>query len=1533
MNGSTADRHSPDTASEGLAFIKAVAKYFMDFLETDFHKKRTPKRAVKFRSDRNFLIGINLSKYSSFTKRVWQTIHQGFQEKDITKVKKGTYQTSIPVDLLQLTRIQCQKLTTQQLQQMVDTVAEAIEKAGSENKTEYDQALITALDSAETIIKDQLVQPFIAKLEKPLKSLNLGDEAAIRLMEDELSTIFVKASEDKIAHLMKLLVTGELPDIRTELGVVFDLGVVKRGIEEFFQTHQIKDLYAELYEIDRNKHILDKQDTYLYFYDILFQNTRYPVFYIPFSIERDKDVLRLDFDSQVYINKKALGYIVQEYNERTGKKGSLTTIGERIRYLSQYKKNDFSSVVKDIIDELVDFFELDCSIDTANPGPQVAKSPLVRVSNSCYINMFETSDEALINDYEEILHLLSEGDSVLGSAFNRLIEDFIHREPLSFNSSIEEEWDDASIGDRLVFETPIPLNSEQRQILAASRKEGCKYITVEGPPGTGKSHTITAIVFDAILEGRAVLVLSDKKEALDVVEDKITETMNRVRLDKNFQNPILRLGKTGNTYSQILSTQSIQKIKAHHTGLKKHHNELSESIKKLANTIKEDLEAEVLAYGEVDIAEVAELCGLELYYEQNDCIVDLKEALDTPDSADGLHELREVMLRLQVLFDGREKHQTIGLLDILGISVASLEDLVALDNFLGLLAALLDTRRQLEAEHSLSTGLLAGFSHFSDADIEELKSFVKQYEGLKNWLFGYFFNGGKVERLNVVFRQSFPHSGLEHPHKNLAELNNLLGFLNYTLSLKRRVPKPSRFTFDYLKVIHALLRDKALVKSTEKLINSREDVHYLEQLLKKYHNALKDVQIDSSKLNTLWNNLFLRMSDRDFDRMVRYINLNQRVTQAFSSIPSVHYGTRKQEIERLVTSQMTYLLDGRVVDFYENSKATAKALKAIIKNKERFPKSEFAKLKSSFPCILAGIRDYAEYIPLAPEIFDLVIIDEASQVSVAQAFPALLRAKKVIILGDKKQFSNVKSAQARSVTNKEYLNKLEHSFRTHVSQEAIKLVKLQKFDIKTSILEFFEFITNFNIQLMKHFRGYKELISYSNKYFYQNSLQVMKIRGKAIDDVLKFSFLEHDGKQELTQNTNKLEIDFIISELRQLRTNGNTATVGIITPHTNQQKLAMEMISALPEKDYLFDTHKLKIMTFDTCQGEERDIIFHSMVATNEADRLWGVFIKDLSGVDLEEEGKIKAQRLNVGFSRARECMHFVLSKQLETYSGAIADALRHYWTVLQEAKKEKPPDDVDQRSPMERAVLNWFYQTPFWEENKDNIDFTPGFKIGKYLRQLDKTYNHPAYVVDFLLVYRKDNQEHKIIIEYDGFKEHFQDVDWQNEFRHNYYYSQEDVYREKVLEGYGYRFLRINRFNIGTDPITTLNDRIQSLTKKRHGNKFQYIVNSTIEGLQDGRIRQCPKCKLIRDSDDFRDPTLTSGWGKICKQCKEKGTGSRAPTNSSPGRSIKAPVAAFGAGFASCPKCGSRMVLRNGRHGPFWGCPRFPYCRGTRNL
>jgi superfamily I DNA and/or RNA helicase len=70
--------------------------------------------------------------------------------------------------------------------------------------------------------------------------------------------------------------------------------------------------------------------------------------------------------------------------------------------------------------------------------------------------------------------------------------------------------------------------------------------------------------------------------------------------------------------------------------------------------------------------------------------------------------------------------------------------------------------------------------------------------------------------------------------------------------------------------------------------------------------------------------------------------------------------------------------------------------------------------------MICKLRDYAEYIPLEPKLFDIVIIDEASQVSIAQALPAILRAKKMIVLGDRKQFGNVKTSMASKELNTSY---------------------------------------------------------------------------------------------------------------------------------------------------------------------------------------------------------------------------------------------------------------------------------------------------------------------------------------------------------------------------------------------------------------------------------------------------------------------------------------------------------------------------------
>ena len=63
-----------------------------------------------------------------------------------------------------------------------------------------------------------------------------------------------------------------------------------------------------------------------------------------------------------------------------------------------------------------------------------------------------------------------------------------------------------------------------------------------------------------------------------------------------------------------------------------------------------------------------------------------------------------------------------------------------------------------------------------------------------------------------------------------------------------------------------------------------------------------------------------------------------------------------------------------------------------------------------------------------------------------------------------------------------------------------------------------------------------------------------------------------------------------------------------------------------------------------------------------------------------------------------------------------------------------------------------------------------------------------------------------------------------------------------------------------------------------------------------------------------------------------------RASTGAEAARTVAAPVITTAQGAMTCPRCGSAMVKRVAKHGSeagreFWGCARFPACRGTRPM
>jgi hypothetical protein len=206
--------------------------------------------------------------------------------------------------------------------------------------------------------------------------------------------------------------------------------------------------------------------------------------------------------------------------------------------------------------------------------------------------------------------------------------------------------------------------------------------------------------------------------------------------------------------------------------------------------------------------------------------------------------------------------------------------------------------------------------------------------------------------------------------------------------------------------------------------------------------------------------------------------------------------------------------------------------------------------------------------------------------------------------------------------------------------------------------------------------------------------------------------------------------------------------------------------------------------------------------------------------------------------------------------------------------------NDLDKASPMERQVLHWLGQVPLIRDLDGDCEIIASFELGKYLKQLDPTYHHPDYRVDFLIRVSDGGKQHQLVLEYDGFEFHFakgvprgmiNSSTWQT------YLTAEDLEREKVLESFGVQMIRLNKFNLGKNPVATidglLRERLDGMT---NGQQLHDLVKSVArktnqieEGLKTGDYKRCKKCDRDLPVDMFRDSGAKSGFGRLCRECK----------------------------------------------------------------
>ena len=1445
------DQSNETTPPAASGFVGQICAYFRDFLETDFRRQKMPKRNIGLKDAKGNATGISLSKYPELAAEIWKTLGRPLDgnRQFAISIARGKYHSRVNKTLLDVVERHVAALDGEVLVALADRAKAAARelRASLENDPER------YCESVLTVLRGELIRtavaPLVLRLESGIRQQGSDEFEVAYDIEEELGARLISEAREAIGSAVATAIVengfGELDQVINDLT---EPDTVRRRISTYFQTFRTSDFFQELHELRSTLKIRENFETYLYIGSLHYSRVSYPVFYIPLQIELQERIFRITADPQIYVNKKALEFAAQETSRELQRPIPLI-IKERIGYLDQGQS--FLEFMQGRLDQWCADLALKPPIDLASNFEQSSQRSQLAVTNSLHFCAFDKADEALLNDYEELLTNLAAGSEV-ALDFKEIIETFLSRDPVNVGGDIEREWDGTPIEGRLVFQSPVPLNEEQRKILSALRHSDARFISIEGPPGTGKSHTITAIVFEAILNGQNVLVLSDKAEALDVVESKLNDVLNSVRVSDHFQNPILRLGRAGNSYGRILGGQAVEAIRAHHKASQSSQPRLIAQIKEDELRLSHALRETVDRGAAIKVANVYEL------HRQEDR---LAEVMSAPEAivSDGLvlDALEAVGAIAEFLSEANGAALKVLRAIFRRTTLQHVEALLQVQLPLSDLAT--PVGAELES--------IQFFSRFRKEDLATLQAIIAEFDAARWPVFGYTFARAKVRALEARLGTSLSPVNALNAHRKLDRLTKAHAtFAQIGAALTRAGLSDELITIAFQQLIENL--PACSKEQTAKLFDC---VARVRAAVERRDDLMKQAGIDTESLDE-WTAEQASVSAGKLKAVLAYADGYKRLQQSFGAIPDFDYAGGKRKLESLHAHRLAHLLDGQVIHFADNHRNLARSIRDIIRKKQQFQKDHFATMQRAFPCMIAGIRDYAEYIPLEMGLFDIIIIDEASQVSIAQAFPAFLRAKKLVVLGDRKQFSNVKTATASIEINNQYANEIIASYRDEHAPDVNTLNRLKLFNIKTSVLEFVERIANNHTMLRKHFRGYPELISFSSKTFYRGQLQAVKTRGLPIDDVIRFTRVQHDGRLEVRRNVNTAEWDEILKELRRLSQFEDAPSVGIITPFTEQQSLFVQNLHSLVDGEKLQTKLSLKVMTFDSCQGEERDVIIYSLVATPQMDKLAYIFPKNLDEAE-EVDHALRMQRLNVGFSRAKERIHFFHSMPLDGYRGAIGRVLNHYIEQIGIAQKRPSAANTDSKSPMEQKLLAWLEQTRFVQMLGDRVEIDAQFELGSYLRQLDPGYRHPAYRVDFLVKVKSGRGVVSIIVEYDGFKEHFTDLERVDAHNFEDYYRPDDVERQKILEGYGYRFLRVNRFNLGKDPVKTLDARLLKLAQDaiEDVGPHQLIdeVKEAAEGLISGEKKLCLSCREVKNIEEFRAPELNGRAGRKCVACK----------------------------------------------------------------
>ena len=267
------------------------------------------------------------------------------------------------------------------------------------------------------------------------------------------------------------------------------------------------------------------------------------------------------------------------------------------------------------------------------------------------------------------------------------------------------------------------------------------------------------------------------------------------------------------------------------------------------------------------------------------------------------------------------------------------------------------------------------------------------------------------------------------------------------------------------------------------------------------------------------------------------------------------------------------------------------------------------------PCMLMSPTTVAQYLQPVADQFDLVIFDEASQMSTAEAVGSIARAKAAIVVGDPKQLPPTAFFHTAYVDEEN----LENEDLESVLDDCLALGMPER-------------------HLVWHYRSkHESLIAFSNSMYYDNHLCTFP-SPDAMDSRVRLVPVDGTYDRGFTKR-NRREAEALVREVVRRLSDPvlSQSSMGIVTFSSAQrddiERLLTKEIIAKHLDAAAYDREEpLFVKNLENVQGDERDVILFSVCyGPDSTGRV------SLNFGPLNQAGGWR--RLNVAVSRAREEM------------------------------------------------------------------------------------------------------------------------------------------------------------------------------------------------------------------------------------------------------------------------------------------------------